>query len=69
MEIVILGAGNIATHLAKALKNKGFTIAQIYSRTAESAKALSDMLDVPYITEIDDLYKNDPHVYSLCSER
>ncbi len=66
MEIVILGAGNIATHLAKALKNKGFTIVQIYSRTAESAKALSDILNTPYITEIDDLYKNAAvYIYAL----
>lgn len=41
MEIVFVGAGRLATQFAKALHEKGHTIAAVYSRTMESATALS----------------------------
>lgn len=47
-KVVIIGAGNVATHLSKAIKNAGFEILQIVSRTEESARALGTLLDVPY---------------------
>ena len=40
--IVFIGAGNLATNLAKALYYKGFRIVQVYSRTEESARALAE---------------------------
>lgn len=39
--IVMVGAGNLATHLAKALYAKGFRIVQVYSRTLEAARMLA----------------------------
>ena len=42
--IVCIGAGNVATHLAQALQQKGFHLSQIYSRTQESAQALAQTL-------------------------
>lgn len=50
--IAFVGAGNLATNLAKALYKKGFRIAQIYSRTEESAKALAQMVEAEYTTEL-----------------
>ena len=47
-KVVIIGAGNVATHLSKAIKNAGFEILQIVSRTKESACTLGTLLDVPY---------------------
>ncbi len=41
MSIAFIGAGNLATNLAKALYRKGFRIVQVYSRTKESAQGLS----------------------------
>lgn len=41
MKIVFLGSGNVATHLARALKASGNEIVQVYSRTAENAKLLA----------------------------
>ena len=43
--IVFVGAGNLATHLAKAFYRKGFRIVQVYSRTEESAKALAQSVE------------------------
>lgn len=44
MEIVLFGAGNVATHLGKALKEAGHAILQVWSRTKESAEALASSL-------------------------
>lgn len=49
MEIVILGAGNLAWHLAKTLENKGQDIIAIYNRTQHKAAELADTL---YNTEV-----------------
>ena len=38
MSIAFIGAGNLATNLAKALYRKGFRIVQVYSRTKDSAQ-------------------------------
>ncbi len=53
MRIALIGAGNLATNLGKALKNKGLEVVQVYSRTNESASALADILACPYVTAID----------------
>lgn len=52
MNIVIIGAGNVATHLSQSLQNAGFNIEQIYSRTESSAKTLANKLKCAYTTEI-----------------
>lgn len=41
MNISIIGAGNLATHLAPALAAAGHTIVGVYSRTMESASVLA----------------------------
>jgi predicted short-subunit dehydrogenase-like oxidoreductase (DUF2520 family) len=41
MQIVFIGAGNVATHLAEACKESGNEIVQVYSRTMESATLLA----------------------------
>lgn len=46
--IVLIGAGNVATHLGLALQAKGCEIVQVYSRTEESASELAEHLQVPY---------------------
>ena len=48
MKIAIIGAGNVATHLACALKQVGYPILQIYSHTLQSAQCLGEKLGVPY---------------------
>ena len=44
MKITLVGAGNVATHLGKALHDAGHEIAEVWSRTEESAKALAETL-------------------------
>lgn len=41
MKIIFIGAGNLATNLAKALVAAGHDVLQVYSRTMESAQRLA----------------------------
>jgi predicted short-subunit dehydrogenase-like oxidoreductase (DUF2520 family) len=44
MQATIIGSGNVGTVLGRVLKAKGYTIRQVYSRTAEHARLLADEL-------------------------
>lgn len=50
LKICFIGAGNLATHLSKALQNQGHKVIQVYSRTEESASALANILDSEFTT-------------------
>ena len=57
-KISIIGAGNVATHLGKSLKNKGCIIHQVFSRTIENSALLADELEAESITNISELDPN-----------
>lgn len=50
--IAIIGAGNLATNLAKALYKKGFRIIQVYSRTEGSAREIAEQVESVWTTNI-----------------
>ncbi|MDL2322783.1 DUF2520 domain-containing protein [Bacteroidales bacterium OttesenSCG-928-A17] len=54
-KIVLIGAGNLATQLGLALKAKGFPIAQVYSRTLESAESLAMKLRANFTTDLKEI--------------
>ena len=54
-KIVLIGAGNVATHLGSALCGAGYDVVQIYSRTKESAMELAGKLSTEYTVSIDDI--------------
>ena len=56
--IVLIGAGNVATHLGVALKETGWDIVQVYSRTEASASELGNRLGLPYVTSIAEVCKD-----------
>jgi len=58
LNFCFIGAGNLATHLSKAFKNRGFEISQVYSRTELSAKELAATLSVNYVTSADEIDSN-----------
>lgn len=60
--IVLIGAGNLATNLGKALLKAGFDIGQVYSRTEASAKALASLLECSFTTDIASI-RNDADLY------
>lgn len=66
MNAVIIGSGNLATHLAIALHQKGVKISQIYSRTASNAELLSQQLNCKYTIHTAEIDKNaDIYIYAL----
>lgn len=64
-KIVLIGAGNLATQLGKALRKNGLEVVQVYSRTEASAKALAKVLECPYTTSLDELKPCDLCVVSV----
>ncbi len=50
--IVILGAGNVATHLSIASKQAGFPIKCVYSKTIKAAKELALKVDSQYTDDL-----------------
>lgn len=51
-QIVLIGAGNLATQLGLALHKAGFDIIQVYSRTEISAKTLAQQVDATFTTDL-----------------
>ena len=64
MKIVFLGAGNLATNLAMALKNHSHEIVQVYSRTEESAEELARQTVAEPVTQLNRLV-HDADLYIL----
>jgi predicted short-subunit dehydrogenase-like oxidoreductase (DUF2520 family) len=56
-KIVFIGAGNVATAMAKALR-LNFDITQVYSLTASSAKKLGTILKCNYVSDLSAINKN-----------
>ncbi len=63
-DCIILGAGNLATNLALALKQSGFVISQVYSRTEKNAEALSKLTGADYTNIISDV-KTSASIYFI----
>jgi len=53
--ISFIGSGNVATHLALALKKSGFDIREIYSRTFDNAFVLAQKVNGKAVHSIDKL--------------
>lgn len=51
--ILLVGAGNLATSLAVALKNAGERIIGVWSRTEASARELGERIGVPFSSRLD----------------
>lgn len=54
-KITVIGSGNVATHLAVALHNKGFIINQVYSKSIENAKILAEKVNANPIDNLQNL--------------
>ena len=66
--ITFIGAGNVATILSYELKQKGYNIVEIWSKTENSAKNLSEKLSCDYTTKLDDLKACDLFIVSVKDE-
>ncbi|MGL5273532.1 MAG: Rossmann-like and DUF2520 domain-containing protein [Phocaeicola sp.] len=64
MRIVLIGAGNVATHLGKVLQEVGHQVVQVYSYTKASAETLGNILQTPYTTSLEEVCR-DADLYIL----
>ena len=66
MKIVFIGSGNVATHMAMALKNAGSNIIQIYSRTDIHAQLLAKRVAAEPVSALSNLNREaDLYIFSL----
>lgn len=54
-EIVFIGAGNVAYHLARQFKKAGHTIVQIFSRNETSAQFLAEEVQASFTDDVEEL--------------
>lgn len=65
-KIVLIGSGNVATHLGQALTNSGVQILQVWSRSLKNAEVLADALNAEAINEFSKLTgEADAYVFSV----
>ncbi|KIO43401.1 MULTISPECIES: Rossmann-like and DUF2520 domain-containing protein [Sanguibacteroides] len=64
-KIILVGAGNVAHHLAAALLKAGANLCQIYSRTIESARELGRKTGISYTSDLSQIYP-DGDIYFFC---
>lgn len=62
MEIVIIGSGNVAYHMAKAFSLKRIPLIQIFGRNEKELNKISEELNIPYSTE----NLEDADLYIIC---
>lgn len=66
VKIVLLGSGNVATHLGRALLLTDNDVVQVYSRTKANAQALADVLGCDATDDVDDVRADaDMYIFSV----
>lgn len=65
MRITILGAGNVATQLALALKKSGNEIVQIYNRSNDAGSELAKTLGAGFSSDLDQLAGADVYLVAV----
>ena len=65
MNVILIGAGNVATQFTRALTAKGHTLLQVWSRTTAHAEALAERVGAAPLTDMGKIY---PHadLYLFC---
>jgi predicted short-subunit dehydrogenase-like oxidoreductase (DUF2520 family) len=62
LKTVFIGAGNVATRLSQAMKEAGFSVIEVFSRTEESARLLGGKLACGFVTETERI-RTDADIY------
>jgi len=63
--IILVGSGNVATHLGIALQNCNYKIIQVYSRSIEKAKKLAQKLNTNFTNDLTQLKTADLIIVSV----
>ncbi len=63
--IILVGSGNVATHLGIALQNCNYKIVQVYSKSIENAKKLAQKLNTNFTNDLTQLETADLIIVSV----
>jgi len=63
--IILVGSGNVATHLGIALQNCNYKIVQVYSRSIKNAKKLAQKLNTNFTNDLTELKSADLVIVSV----
>ena len=55
MKVVLVGSGNVATHIALALKAAGIAVVQVWSKQTQNAKILADQIQADVLTHLSEI--------------
>lgn len=55
MRVVLIGAGNVATHIAFALKAAGIAVVQVWSKQILNAKTLANQIQANVLTNLSEI--------------
>ncbi len=65
MKVTIIGAGNVATQLALALRKAGHTIVQVYNRSNEAGEELARTVGAAFTSDLAGLAEADLYLISV----
>ncbi|MDR2774370.1 MAG: DUF2520 domain-containing protein [Tannerella sp.] len=66
MKVVFIGAGNVAARMSLSMKDAGFSIIQVFSRTEDHARMLGEQLACGFVTETGHIRPDaDIYVFSI----
>lgn len=69
MKVVMLGSGNVATHLGKAFSDAGHSVLQVWSRSINHAEKLANQLKAKAIDQINEITtEGDLYVISVLDD-
>ena len=69
MNIVLLGSGNIATHLGNILYRNNFNVFEIYNKHDKSGSILAEKLNAKFINNLSEINKNaDLYIISVIDD-
>jgi len=63
--VILIGAGNVATHLGQAFVAHGVEVVQVYSRTLVSARSLAEKLHAEAIDSFLQIKLADAYIFSV----
>jgi predicted short-subunit dehydrogenase-like oxidoreductase (DUF2520 family) len=66
VSVTMIGAGNIAWHLAPALDNVGFAVREVYSRKMKNASALAERLYQAKAVTAFDFSESQARIFIIC---
>lgn len=64
-EVILIGTGNLAWHLAYAFNDAGIKILQIAGRNEKAAKEIAELYNTNFTTNIKNLYHSETAVYFI----